>query len=686
MRGHNLRTYFFHATMVVLLAIGVTCCANMGTPDGGWYDERPPYVVGAAPNDRATDVKEQKMSIFFNEFIKLDNATENVVVSPPQLEQPEITATGRRINIKLADTLLPNTTYTVDFSDAILDNNESNPMGNYTYTFSTGEQIDTMECSGVVLTAEALEPVKGILVGLYRADQDSLLRHRKDSLPAFIRVARTNSEGRFVIRGIQPGEYIATALQDMDGDYRFSQRGETMAFSYTPFTTDVYADVRQDTIWADSLHIRDIKRVRYSHFTPDNLVLLTFDHEQTDRYYLKAERTDAEKFTLFFTAPVLTDSMVLAQKPAEMDDVRMPLLRGLNFDATDAFVTEASQKCDTVTYWLRDTALVNNDTLMVEMTTFITDTMGVMQLQTDTLEILAKTSYAKRMKEQQKAVEEWEKNLEKRRKRLDEGEVLTDTIMPPTFLEPKIKLQQSMTPDGAVYITFPTPMKTIQRDSVHLYVEQDSLWYRAPFVFQPRQEQSVTSSDSLVREWELFSEWRQGAQYSLEIDTLAFEDIYGHHSKPYTGAFVVLDNDEFSTLFVEVTNAPEGTIIMQLLDGNEKLVREVKVVDGTAEFYYLKADKFYLRAFVDSNDNGEWDTGDFYKDRQPEPVYYFHDVIETRAKWDITKTWNMTAYTRDKQKPSAITKQKAEKKKTVQNRNEKRAREKGIPLPEELQN
>ena len=182
----------------------------MGQPDGGWYDETPPRVVGASPADGGVNVKSKKISIYFNEFIKLDNPTEKVVVSPPQLEVPEIKAGGKHIQVELLDSLKPNTTYTIDFSDAISDNNENNPMGNYTYSFSTGEAIDTMEVSGYVLEAQNLEPIKGILVGLYPAIPESEIGTKSDTLfttKPMIRVSRTDSRGRFVIKGIAAGSY-----------------------------------------------------------------------------------------------------------------------------------------------------------------------------------------------------------------------------------------------------------------------------------------------------------------------------------------------------------------------------------------------------------------------------------------------------------------------------------------------
>ena len=248
------------AVLFVLCSLVFISCAKMGQPDGGWYDETPPYVVGASPAERGTNVKAKKMSIYFNEFIKIENPTENVVVSPPQLEMPEIKATGKRIIVELKDTLKANTTYTVDFSDAITDFTENNPLGNYTYSFSTGEHIDTMEVSGHVLEARNLEPVKGILVGLYDNLSDTVFAHEP-----FMRVARTDSRGHFVIKGIANGTYRVYALNDMDGNYMFSQKSEKIAFSKETVTTTSKPDIRPDTIWRDSLYIDSIRQVPYTH-------------------------------------------------------------------------------------------------------------------------------------------------------------------------------------------------------------------------------------------------------------------------------------------------------------------------------------------------------------------------------------------------------------------------------------
>ena len=215
--------------MALCIMALMVSCARMGNPDGGWYDETPPRVMGSTPADRGTDVTAQRMTIVFDEYIKLDNPLEKVVVSPPQLELPEIESAGRQIKINLLDSLKPNTTYTIDFSDAISDNNEGNPLGNYTYSFSTGDHIDTLEVSGYVLDASNLEPIKGMLVGLYSNLSDTIFRKEP-----MLRVSRTDSRGHFVIKGVADGEYRIYALEDADRNFVFNQKSERIAFS--PFS------------------------------------------------------------------------------------------------------------------------------------------------------------------------------------------------------------------------------------------------------------------------------------------------------------------------------------------------------------------------------------------------------------------------------------------------------------------
>lgn len=632
---------------IVCTVCAIVSCARMGQPDGGWYDDDPPRIIGSTPTDGATGVTTKKVTIQFDEYIKLADAAQKVIVSPPQLEMPEIKEAGKKIVVELKDSLKPNMTYTIDFSDAISDNNEGNPLGNYTFTFSTGEQIDTFEVSGNVLDASNLEPVKGILVGLYDDLSDSAFKTKP-----LLRVSRTDGRGRFVIKGVAPGEYRVYALQDADGNYIFNQKSEMVAYSHETYKPSCKPDIRQDTIWKDTLHIDNILRVPYTHFYPDDVTLLAFQEVQTDRYLLKQpERTEANRFTIYFS----------------YGNPQLPVIKGLNFDEHDAFLLEASEKKDTLTYWLRDTTLVNQDTLRMELSYLMTDSLGQLVTQVDTTEVLAKTSYEKRMKERKKTIEEWEKKQEKLKKR---GEPY-DSIMPPEPLKVKYNVKQQMDPDYVSTFEMPSPLVHCDTAAIHLYTKIDSLWYNTPFDFHQR--------DSTLRLYEFIAEWQPATEYSLEIDSAAFVDIYGVASKAQKMGIKVHSMDDYATLLLQLTGISDTSVVVELLDKGDKPLKQVRAHNGDAEFFYLAPATYYVRAFVDKNGNGRWDTGDYEKDLQPEDVYYYPKGIECKAKFDITLPWNLTGTPRTQQKPGAITKQKPDKEqKKLQNRNEERARQLGI--------
>jgi len=635
----------FYIFCIASIIVG---CARMGSPDGGWYDDDPPRVIGATPEDKATNVKSKKITILFDEFIKLEDATNKVIVSPPQLEQPEIKASGKKIIVELQDTLKDNTTYTIDFSDAISDNNEGNPMGNYTYSFSTGEQIDTFEVSGYVLDASNLEPIKGIAVGLYDDLADSAFKTKP-----LMRISRTDGSGHFVIKGVAPGTYRAYALQDADGDFRFTQKGEMIAFNHDTFEPSSKPDTRVDTVWRDSLHIDALLQKPYTHFLPDDITLLAFKQLQTDRTLLKTERVEPNKISMYFT----------------YGDSLLPQIKGLNFKADSAFIIETNEKRDTIHYWIRDTTLVNQDTLSMDITYHVTDTLGNLVLQTDSaVDIVPKVSYEKRMKEKAKEMEMWQKEQDKKKKR----EEKYDSIYPVKPLEPKFAIPASMIPGQKITVEMPTPLMHCDTSAVHLYSQIDSLWYDAECVFRP--------VENSIRQYEILADWKLGVEYSLEIDSAAFVDIYGLVSNPYKQGIKVKTLDEFSSLTLNISGveAVDTTIIVQMLTSQDAVTQEVRVRKGKAEFKYVTPGKFYLRAFIDANGNGVWDTGDYDADRQAEAVYYYSKELECKEKWDVTESWNLTATPRFRQKPQAIVKQKPDQAKKLKNRNIERAKQLGI--------
>ncbi|MGM9675651.1 MAG: Ig-like domain-containing protein [Bacteroidaceae bacterium] len=634
----------------LLAAMLAVACASIGNPDGGRYDEEPPVVVSCMPADKAVGVTKKKVSILFNEYVKLESANEKVVISPPQIETANVRAEGKRVKVDLFDSLQANTTYTIDFSDAIEDNNEGNPMGQYTYSFSTGEVIDTMEVSGTVLNAENLEPVKGMMVGLYPAD--STFHDTLFTTVPLRRVSRTNGSGRFTIKGVKPGRYRTFALQDADGNFIFNQKSEMVAWDTTVVSTSCRPDIRMDTIWRDSTHYDSIRVVPYTHYYPDNIVLRAFKEEGQDVHLLKQERPVPDYFKLYFTAPLDT----------------LPVIRGLNFNDS-CLVVERSLKNDTLTYWVTDTTYsYMQDTLTFAITYLETDTLGQLVPRTDTLDLSPKETRAKQLKDLYKKIEDWEKDRAKRAKR-------SKTPLPPeenpflkTFLTITPRPTGSIDPNQNLTLLAGEPIASVDTSMVRFFIKKDTLWVPEPFLFEPHELDR--------KAYVLYAEWKPQEQYRFEADSTAFRGVLGHVSRPVKQELKVKSLDEFGSLFVHVVGPSDSNIVVQLINRSDKPVREIVAdASGQADFFYLKPGEYFLRCFIDRNGNGKWDTGSYAQQLHPEEVFYFPKPISVKAKWDIEQDWNLRSIPTEKQKPSVLVKQKADKKKDVRSRNKEREEE-----------
>lgn len=631
------------ALLFLAAFFGLLACANPGSgPDGGPYDEEPPRVVSTSPALGAQNSRTRKVTLLFNEMVQLENASEKVIVSPPQMNVPEIKTSGRRITVELADSLLPNTTYTIDFSDAIEDMHEGNPMGNYTYFFSTGSQVDTMEVAGHVLDASNLEPVKGILVGLHADLADSAFRRRP-----FERVARTDGNGRFSIKGVARGSYRVYALQDRDGDFRFSQKGEMIAFSRDTITPTCFQDVRHDTLWVDTVRYDTIKTVPYTHFQPDDVVLLAFLERGQPRHFLKAVRPEPESFTLYFTAP----------------SAHAPVISGIGFDAAAALLESRSRGNDTLTCWVRDTTLLARDTLsLVCLYEETDDSTGLASLRSDTLELVPRKTLARRLKERADELERWKKQQEKRRKRgrTAEGEPPAD------YLKISGAVASSMAPDQNIAFSLSQPAATVDTAALHLLLGPDSAQVEAPFRLERRK-------GSLL-DYVLYGEWRPGQHYRLRMDSAAIRSIYGLENRRAEYTFSISGQESFSALFVHLPGADTATVV-QLLSADNKVDKQLRLVRGRADFYYIKPGTYYLRAFTDRNGNDCWDSGLYDEGEQAEEVYYYHKPLTLRANWDVEETWMLRERPLTRQKPPVLVKQKeTQTKETARSRNIERLR------------
>ena len=627
----------------MLVIIGYSC-ASMGTPDGGPYDEMPPKFVKSTPHLREVNVKNKKFELEFDEFIKLEKASEKVVISPPQLEQPEIKVVGKKVVGEFLDDLKDSTTYTIDFSDAIVDNNEGNPMGHFTYSFSTGASIDTMEVSGTVLNAADLEPIKGIQVGLHKNLNDSAFT----KLP-FDRVSRTDSRGHFSIRGVAPGKYRIYALMDGNQNYLFDSKTEAIAFSDSIIIPSMMPATRQDTIWKDTLTIDTIKTVGYTRFMPDDIILRVFKEENTRQFFSRSQRDKENHFILKFSAKADT----------------LPTLTGLNFDATDAFIVEPNAGNDSICYWIKDSLVYQMDTLQLKMDYLYTDSLNQLVPKTDTIYLANKLTRAQKEKLAKKEAEEKEKERKKKERK---GEKVGPEPTP--FLNMKVDAPSTFDINKNIVLSFEEPVVRMDTSAIHVNVKVDTLWVKTPFLLV---------ADSVVpRQYEILASWEPEKEYQLQIDSAAITGLYGLQTNKVEQTLKVKKLDEYGTLLLNLPGV-EQTCIVELLDSSGKVLRQQAVTpEGTADFYYLAPNtKYYIRMFDDRNGNKVWDTGVFETGIQPEEVYYFPKVWEMKANFEFEETWDVHAVPIDKQKLDEIKKQKPEETKKVQNKNLERAKRLG---------
>ena len=603
---------------IIIAAAVMYSCANIGNPSGGPIDKTPPIFMRSNPTPNAVNVKDRKIEIFFDEIVTLKDPSTKIIVSPAQTEMPRMSALGRKVTVELVDSLLPNTTYTIDFSNSIQDNNEGNAIDNFAFAFSTGSVIDSMRVSGYVIDSRTLEPMQSVVVGLQSNLADSAFHKEK-----LQRVALTNDRGQFTIRNVSPGSYHIFALKDLDRDYKFGNPTEDIAFLDSIIVPSIGTREAADTVYNDLNEIDTIMRATRPAYFPNDILLSMFNEDRKSQYLANNLRVDSTRISLTFAAA--------------SDTLPSLSIVGRN-DVPDQWYTlERSQTNDTLTYWIRPPHLVSADTLMVATTYLRTDTASNLSWGTDTLKFTFQRQKAKKKK----------KNEE------------TDSLEQIRFMELHPLANGTQEVYAPLLLQTGTPIERYSREAFHLQrkLQNDTTFY-------PAEIKSIALRDSTLsrRDLMLKVDWEPGAAYTLAVDSLAMTDIYGLQTKPLKVDFNVRKMEEYGNIVFNIT-AVRDSAIVELLDGTEKIVLRAPVKNHRAELLNLLPGKYYARLFIDRNGNGKYDTGKYDMHLQPEETVYYPGAINLKKNWDVEQTWDIYATPIDKQKPEAIKKNKPERKK-----------------------
>ena len=548
-------------------------CANTTTPpSGGDKDTIPPVLVKVAPLPGTVNVPVHgtRLRFTFDEYVKVKDANA-VFLSPPLEKKPKAVIRGKSVEVSFESDLDSNTTYTLDLTGAIADNNEGNLFPGFTLVFSTGAQIDSMCVTGLVQDCNNLNPVKGATVLLYKDHADSaIFLHRPDA------AAKTDDWGFFSIRNIQDTLYRVYALKDEGNNNIYDPDNDRVAFLDTLF--------RPSVMYNDSLYELkkfDMKDTALCLARKAELELNLFRERPSKQLIVKKERVGLRTAYLTFMAP-----------DAVIHDMR---IKGL---PREKLISQFNPQRDSLELWVNDQRKMP-DTLHLQIKFDKTDSTGVLQ-PTDELVKLAIT---KELRAEMMKKESSTKN----RKHEDTIAVMT-TKADPTTVE-----------QYGFEIEFKYPL---------IESAWDSLKFRSK---NPRQQEAtgkvrVIRDTNNLRRFTVMPEepFQQGYDYFLKIPYRRFRDINGFYNDS-TELKVTLPNDEkLSCITLELSNVHNKYIVDLLSEKRDKVIRSFIIDgDGPLVFPYLKAGSYCIRITEDLNRNGLVDTGVLLAHRQPEKVRFF---------------------------------------------------------------
>ena len=599
----------------------ISSCANQGMPTGGPQDSIPPVLVGTHPNYKALNYKGEEVRLTFDEFIIPDQVSEMLVVSPPLEERLTILTKSKTLIVRFNEDLRDSITYSLDFKNSIVDNNERNPYESLRFSFSTGDRLDTLRVAGKVMKGFNLEPVENTLVLLHKNLHDSAVYTVQPNY-----IAKTDEKGLYLFDNIAEGEYHLFSFNDLNNDLRYNEGAEEIAFHNTLVVPSAHFHAEADTVatGADSLLIAG-----HIHFLPEPIYLRQFTEKIFEQYLKTSKRDSRYQATIVFNEPV-SDTFNI-----QLVDTIVP----------NWYVLEPNLEFDSLTMWIADTTLAAKENIRMELSYFQLDSLNQLYLKKDTVDI----PFTEKEEDSRRS---------RRRERDDEEEG------PPPV--PQFNWTTNLSSTGFdlnkdILLTSPQPIKYLDSVAVSLYLAEDTLKKQIPFTFN--------QDTAAYRTYRIAFPWESETSYTLEIDSAACINIYGISSRKLSNTFKTRPEDYYGTINLEL-NSVEGQVLVQLLENNdaETVLQEKKVNEnGTVVFEYLAPEKYKVKVIYDENRDGKWNTGSYQDRIQPERVAYINEVIKVRSNWDNNLSWDLkpdftfTKDIRDKELEEQLRKEAEEK-------------------------
>ena len=572
----------------------ISSCANIGMPTGGPKDSIPPELVVTTPEYQALNYKGKDARFTFSEYILPDEIAETLVISPPLAKRPIIKTKSKTLIVQFNQELKDSTTYSLDFKNSVVDNNEKNPLENLRFSFSTGPVLDSLRVAGQAASAFDMEPIENLLVLLQSNLHDSAVFK---VIPDYI--AKTDETGMFMMDNIAPGEYHIFAINDANSDMLYNEGAEEIAFVDDLIVPRAEFHESNDTIvkGLDSMLL-----LGHTHFYPDPVYLRFFMEDIFEQYLESSEREARNKCLFIFNESV-----------ADTFNVRL-----LDHDVENWNLMEYNPDVDSIVMWIADTTISKYDSLYMELSYIQLDSAGMPFVYNDTM--LMKYTEPKTNTKRRGRKETTE----------EEGPKPVPQFNWNTNLSGKMELY------GKISLVSPEPVAGFDESMVNLYLAEDTL--KTPLNFEFKKDEKA------YRTYNISYEWEPSTKYTLEIDSAACFNIYGISSRAFSQSFETREEDYYGSLAFEFSNV-EMPMIVQLLKNsdNEEVIRQ-KTFDanGTVEFAMLPPEKYKVKIIYDTNGNGKWDTGSYQDKYQPERVSYINDIIKLRSNWNEEHEWDVT--------------------------------------------
>ena len=319
--------------LLLFLIVILISCAKQAQLSGGPMDVEPPKFVEAIPPVGTTNFNEKRIQIKFDEYIRLNNVNQKLIISPPISEKPNVVLSGKSVKITLRPELLePETTYLFNFNDAIADNNENNALNSFVYAFSTGDILDSLSFSGYILDAYTKKSVEDIWVILHNDISDTAIYTKE---PAYL--TKVDKEGNFIIPYVKENNYKIYALRDNNFNYKFDLPTEEIAFIDSVYEAGIEVFSGTDSLGNEIVSYRTI---------PDKLELLLFMENKQAQYIKSQKRLTKNNLEIVFNSK-------------QYEDFNLDVI------GDNQAIIYAKNNPDTVKVWITDDEVYAKDSIKI---------------------------------------------------------------------------------------------------------------------------------------------------------------------------------------------------------------------------------------------------------------------------------------------------------------------------------